>query len=64
MKSNPSLKDCCCHIFVVQYLPPLIQELVDRENHTSFLQVQMIHAGEKEVGGVRLASPVGNLVNH
>jgi len=47
----------------MQYLPPLIQELVDRENHTLFLQVPIIHAREKEVGGVRLASPVANLVN-
>jgi hypothetical protein len=64
MKLNPCPKDSCCHIFVVQYLPPLIQEFVDRENHTSFPQVPIIHAREKEVGGVRLASPVANLVNH
>jgi hypothetical protein len=64
MKLNPCPKDCCCHIIVVQYLSPLIQELVDRENHTSFLQVPIIYAREKEVGGVRLASPVADLVDH
>src|SRR6267143_1145675 len=44
--------------------PPLIRELVGRENHTSFPQVPIIHAREEDVGGIRLASRVDNLVDH